>query len=133
MNKDIRWKQRFINFEKAFNHPAEAVARGHYDALAQAGLIQMFEVAFELAWKTLKDKLEFEGQSTNSPREVIKAAFQSGYLGDGAAWIEALDNRNLPAHTYDQKKSDEVRDLILSRYFPLIKALYVRLKKEIAG
>lgn len=128
--KEVRWKQRFSNFEKAMAHLSEAVALGRYDALTQAGLIQMFEVAFELAWKTLKDRLEFEGQVAQSPREVIKLAFQNNLLSQGEVWIEALDNRNLLSHTYDQKMSDEARELIRSRYFSLLKNLYDRLKKE---
>ena len=56
MSTDIRWKQRFSNYEKAFNQLAEAVARGSYDKLAQAGLIQMFELTFELAWKIMNEE-----------------------------------------------------------------------------
>jgi nucleotidyltransferase substrate binding protein (TIGR01987 family) len=126
---DVRWKQRFANYEKAFNELSAAVGRENYDKLAQAGLIQMFELAFELAWKTLKDKLEYEGLKANSPRETLKMAFQNGAIENGALWIEALDNRNLLAHTYDEAKSDEARELIRGKYFVLLKDLYERLKK----
>ena len=101
MSADIRWKQRFSNYEKAFGELSAAVARGSYDKLSQAGLIQMFELVFELAWKTLKDKLEYDGLKANSPRDTIKIAFQNSYIQNGELWIEALDNRNLLAHTYD--------------------------------
>lgn len=130
MNTDIRWKQRFSNYEKSFSDLTAAVALGTYDKLSQAGLIQMFKIAFELAWKTLKDKLEFDGFKANSPRDVLKIAFQNNYIENGALWIEALDNRNLLAHTYDQAKSNEARDLIRTKYFPLLKDLCARLKKD---
>ena len=61
ISTDIRWKQWFSNYEKSFGELSAAVARGSYDKLSQAGLIQMFELTFELAWKTLKDKLEYDG------------------------------------------------------------------------
>ncbi len=112
MSTEIRWKQRFVNYEKAFGELSLAVARGQYDKLSQAGLIQMFELTFELAWKTLKDKLEYDGLKANSPRDTIKIAFQNNYIQNGELWIEALDNRNLLAHTYDEVKSNEARDLI---------------------
>jgi len=131
MNTDTRWKQRFSNYEKAFNELSAAVARGSYDKLSQAGLIQMFELVFELAWKTLKDKLEYDGLKTNSPRQTIQIAFQNGYIQNGASWIEALDSRNLLAHTYDEAKSNEARDLIRERYFILLKNLHDSLKKEL--
>src|SRR3989338_547549 len=130
MNTDIRWKQRFSNYDKAFNELSAAVARGSYDKLSQAGLIQMFELVFDLAWKTLKDKLEYEGLKASSPRETIKIAFQNGAIQNGELWIEALDNRNLLAHTYDEAKSNEARDLIRGKYFTLLRDLHQYLKKE---
>ncbi|MGE0824525.1 MAG: nucleotidyltransferase substrate binding protein [Candidatus Binatia bacterium] len=54
MNSDIRWKQRFDNFDRAFVLLREVYDRG-VDSLSQLekeGAIQRFEVAFELAWKT---------------------------------------------------------------------------------
>ena len=130
MSTDIRWKQRFSNYDKAFGELSAAVARGSYDKLSQAGLIQMFEVTFELAWKTLKDKLEHDGLKSNSPRETLKIAFQNSYIQNGDVWIDALDNRNLLAHTYDEAKSNEARDLIRGKYFSLLKDLHTSLKKE---
>lgn len=130
MNKDIRWKQRFTNYEKAFIQLSEAVGRTSYDSLAQAGLIQMFELVFELAWKTLKDKLEYDGFKVNSPRDVLKISFQNAYIQNGELWIEALDSRNLLAHTYDEAKSNEARDLIRGKYFILLKDLCQYLKNE---
>ena len=132
MSADIRWKQRFSNYKKAFLQLKEAVERGTYDKLAQAGLIQMFELTFELAWKTMKDKLEYDGLKVNSPRETIKVAFQSGYIKNGELWIEALDNRNLMAHTYDEAKSNEARDLIRQKYFALLEDLCRYFKKAAA-
>ena len=132
MASDIRWKQRFSNYERAFQQLSKAVDRNTYDWLEQAGLIQMFEVVFELAWKTLRDKLEYEGLKTNSPREALKAAFQNGSIQNGELWIEALDNRNLLSHTYDEEKSNQARDLIRGRYFLLLKDLYHSLKKDAA-
>ena len=133
MADDIRWKQRFSNYEKAFKELSEAVDRGVYDKLSQAGLIQMFELTFELAWKTLKEKLESDGLRVQSPRDALKIAFQNGYVQDGRLWMKALEDRNLLAHTYDEAKSNEARDLIRNEYFRILKDLYEALKKEAAG
>ncbi len=111
----MRWKQRFSNFDKACKELADAVSRKDLDKLGQAGLIQMFEVAFELAWKTLKDKLEYEGYEVNSPREVIKTAFRAGSIADGL-WMEALDKQNLLSHSYDEALSREACRLIRTNY-----------------
>ena len=130
MTESVRWKQRFSNYEKAFKQLSEAVDRGEYNELEQAGLIQIFEVVFELGWKTLRDKLEYDGFKANSPRETIKIAFRNGYISDGELWIDALDHRNLLSHTYDEAKSNEARDLIRGRYFILLKDLHSYLRTE---
>ena len=63
MNDDIRWKQRFSNFKKAFLQLKQAVET--YDDSAEdiikEGIIQRFEFTHELAWKVMKDFLEYEG------------------------------------------------------------------------
>ncbi len=63
-NQDIRWKQRFQNYEKAFKRLSRAIEVVRVtpdDDLLQSGLVQTYEYTFELAWKTLKDYLEMEG------------------------------------------------------------------------
>ncbi len=73
MNSDIRWKQRFDNFDRAFALLGEVCERGvdSLSPLEKEGAIQRFEVAFELAWKTLRDYLEEAGVIvTPSPRAM---------------------------------------------------------------
>ena len=64
-NKDIRWRQRFENFRKAFAQLSSAAAltqQRDLTDLEQQGLIQAFEFTHELAWNTLKDFLESRGR-----------------------------------------------------------------------
>jgi hypothetical protein len=60
-NDEQRWMQRFENLEKANKNLTAACALNQYSELELAGLIKSFEMAFELAWKTLKDLLFYEG------------------------------------------------------------------------
>lgn len=130
MDKETRWKQRFMNFDKAFHTLERTVAIENPSEAERGGLIQFFEVAFELSWKTLKDYLEAGGFQVKSPRDVLKQAFQSGIIQDGHAWMEALDDRNLTAHTYNEETAAKIDRLIREKYFPAIAALYETLKKE---
>lgn len=75
MQVDIRWKQRFENFEKAFKKLEEAVNEGELNELERNGLIQRYEFTIELAWKTLKDFLQDEGFKLKSPKDVVRQAF----------------------------------------------------------
>jgi len=131
MNKVIRWKQRFENYQKAFLSLKEAVELPKLSNLERAGLIQNFEFCFELAWKTLKDFLESEGITAASPRESIKKAFQSSYIANGETWIEALDNRNLLSHTYNEDLSIRSCTWIREKYYPLLKSLNEDFQKKL--
>lgn len=65
--QDIRWKQRFQNFEKAFLFFESAVEKESYTPIEIGGLVQAFEFTFELGWKTVKDYLEEQGIVTRFP------------------------------------------------------------------
>jgi len=132
MSIEDRWRQRFQNFEKAYTNLEDAYNLTEYSELEKTGLIKTFEFTFELAWKTLKDLLEFEGFEVKSPRATIKQAFQTGYISDGTGWLDILDKRNLMTHTYDEETSQEVVELIKDKYFALIHELHKTLKDKIA-
>jgi nucleotidyltransferase substrate binding protein (TIGR01987 family) len=128
MNSDIRWKQRFDNFDRAFALLREVCDRG-VDSLSQLekeGAIQRFEVAFELAWKTLKDYLEESGVVVNpvTPRNVIKEAFAAKMLEDAQVWIDMMLHRNLLSHTYDITVFEAVLRTVAERYFPAFDRLH---------
>lgn len=128
--KAIRWKQRFQNYRKSFAQLKMAVAISEPSDIERAGLIQFFELTFELAWKTLKDYLESQGYQVNSPRETLKQAFQAQLVTNGHAWIEALDDRNLTAHTYDEVTSKKVAQLIREKYYPILSELHETLTQK---
>lgn len=101
---DIRWKQRFDNYEKVLQHLETALEVQHPDMIQKAGMIRFFEMTFELSWKLLKDYLESQGfKEIQSPRAAIKKAYEVNLIADGHEWLQMLENRNLTAHTYDEE------------------------------
>ena len=62
-NPDIRWQQRFDNFDRALGLLREALANGPaaLNQLEKQGVVQRFEYTSELAWKTIEDYLEESG------------------------------------------------------------------------
>jgi nucleotidyltransferase substrate binding protein (TIGR01987 family) len=122
---DIRWKQRFTNFEKALMHLEDALHIKNPDIIQKAGIIQFFEMSYELAWNTIKDFLEEQGFTEVSyPRAAIKKAFETGMIEDGHSWMEMILDRNLTAHAYDEEKVNQIEKLIHGKYYPLLKAVY---------
>ncbi len=128
---DIRWIQRFSNFERSFLLLCEALKIESPSVVERAGLIQFFEMAFELSWKLLKDYEEMEGFAPKTPREVIKQAFQAELVRDGHGWVNALQDRNLTSHTYNEKVAIDVENRIRIQYFPLLKELYEMFKSKL--
>ena len=129
MSEDIRWKQRFSNFKKASSQLSEFIEKGELNKFEVQGLIQCFEYTFELAWKTMKDYLEIEGYEVKSPRSTIQTAFQNQLITEGHIWIDALEKRNLMAHTYDEEVAKQAEKLIKSEYYPVIRKLLEKLEE----
>lgn len=123
--KEIRWRQRFHNFDKAFTQLSSAVKQFEtLSDLEKEGLIQRFEYSFELAWKTMKDYLESQAVEAKFPREVIKQAFHYEIITDGDAWMDMLEKRNLIAHTYNEKNFNIALDAIINSYFGALQKLH---------
>jgi len=125
---DIRWKQRFRNFDRMVVLLREALENGPetLSSLEQEGSVQRFEVCFELAWKTMKDWLEQEGVDLASatPRAILKAAFAAGILANGEVWMAMLEHRNLLSHTYDRAVFEESVKRIAGQFLPEIEGLH---------
>ena len=128
--KQIRWKQRFDNFTRAYLLLERTVQIENPSEAEKGGLIQFFEVSFELAWKTLKDFMESKGVSAAFPREVLKKAFNSGIIDNGHLWLEALEDRNRTTHIYNEEVTDAVVARIRNEYYPMLKELYLFFTRE---
>lgn len=117
---DIRWKQRFQNFDRDFVLLRDAMEEGPgaLNQLEKEGVARRFQHCLQLAWKTLKDYLEENGLvfATATPRQVLKDAFAAGVVTDGQVWIDMLNHRNLLSHTYDLASFEAAVQAIHQRY-----------------
>ena len=125
--QDMRWIQRFSNYQKALLTLAEAsdlAATRALSNLEQQGLIQGFEFTHELAWNVLKDYLEEQGfvgliGSKNATRE----AFKNALIADGDVWMDMIKARNMTSHTYSTDIAQGIATDILQRFYPAFKAM----------
>jgi nucleotidyltransferase substrate binding protein (TIGR01987 family) len=126
-DEDIRWKQRFQNFEKALSLLEEAVKISEsrkLNDLEEQGLIRRFEFTHELAWNVFKDYFEYQGNTAiTGSRDATREAFDKGLVKDGEAWMEMIKSRNQSTHTYNDKIAEELKQKILNSYFRLFIAL----------
>jgi nucleotidyltransferase substrate binding protein (TIGR01987 family) len=132
MEADIRWQQRFENYKKALNQLDSALQITSPSIVERAGIIQMFEFTAELAWNTLKDLLEYQGENNIvGSREAINLAFKAGIITDGVAWINMLKSRNLSSHIYNEPIADEILADIVNTYHQLFKQLQTTLTAKL--
>ena len=125
MSHDVRWKQRFQNFEKAFLKLKEALAESDLNELERNGVVQRFEFTLEIGWKTLKDYLQYQGLTFPlTPKGTLRQAQQSGLIDYTQALIDALEVRNELAHDYDGEKFARAEKSIRENIFPAFEKLY---------
>ena len=112
-----RFKERYEDYVKALNKLKEAMLESPTDIVID-GTLQRYEFTFELAWKTMKDYLEYNGYSDNiaSPRAIIQLAYQAKVIKNGNVWINMMLDRNVLSHLYDEEKSREIYDNIKKSY-----------------
>ncbi len=129
INEDIRWIQRFSNYNKALTQLAKFVAKGEaLSELEEQGLIKSFEYTYELGWNVMKDFYENQGEANmQGSKDAIRLAYKRGLIEDGEGWMDMIASRTKTAHTYNRKTAEEVKETILYQYYPLFEKLKEKL------
>ncbi|MEX2489197.1 MAG: nucleotidyltransferase substrate binding protein [Pseudomonadales bacterium] len=131
---EIRWHQRLQNFQSAFHELDEAVALSNARGLSkleEQGLIQAFEYTYELAWNTIKDFYQYQGETgIQGSRDAIRLAFERGLIADGDQWVAMIKSRTLTSHTYNRELARLIADQILGNYHLLLKNVLANLEQE---
>lgn len=124
---DIRWQQRFSNYQRALARLQEAVAlqaTRPLSNLEQQGLIQAFEFTHELAWNVMKDYFVYQGNATPiaGSRDAVREAFAVQLVTDGQGWMDMIKSRNLSSHTYNPEVADAIVKDVVEKYAALFAA-----------
>lgn len=126
-----RFEERKLDFINAEERLKEALQEEKSDLIID-GVLHRYEFTFELAWKTLKDYLEYLGiaVTTGSPREIIKESFAHNIISNGEVWINMMLARNSLSHLYDEESSRQVYNEIKDTYIFEIEKLVQFLKDK---
>jgi nucleotidyltransferase substrate binding protein (TIGR01987 family) len=132
--QDIRWIQRLNHFSKALAQLTKFIEKDDLNELEKQGLIQAFEYTYELAWNTIKDYFEAQGDvNILGSRDAFRLAFKRGLIEDGEIWMEMVKSRALTSHTYNEDVAETIAASILNSYFSrfvTLKAKMELLRKE---
>lgn len=132
MEEDVRWKQRFQNFEKAFFQLRKFVAKEELNELEQQGLIQCFEYNFELSWILMKDYLTYQGiVGISGSRDAIRQAFSKELINDGVNWMKMVEDRIQSVHTHNEVTAQSIENNIYTIYYELFSAFYLKMQSLI--
>ena len=127
MQNDIRWKQRFYNYQKAIVQLTKFIEKGELNELEEQGIIKAFEYTYELAWKVIKDYYEEQGEvSIQGSRDALRLAFQRGLITDGDNWMKMIKSRIASVHTYNLEVAQQINQDIHDIYFQL----FIELKEK---
>jgi nucleotidyltransferase substrate binding protein (TIGR01987 family) len=119
-----RFKERKEDYKNALARLEEALQVEPNEIIID-GILHRFEFTFELAWKVIKDYMEYMGisEGTGSPRENIKLAYKYQIISDGELWIDIMLSRNALSHLYNENESRTIYEKIKTKYIKAFKEL----------
>jgi len=127
---DLRWLQRFENFQRALlvlERGVRLAQSRELSELEQQGLIQGFEFTHELAWNLLKDYLTYQGiEGVVGSRDASRLAFQNGLISEGETWMAMIRSRNQSSHTYNLEQAQAIARDVIARFHPAFSSLNER-------
>ncbi|PLS30694.1 nucleotidyltransferase [Bifidobacterium margollesii] len=113
--------RKYENYSLALSSLRKAPKQDLTNEFVQSGIIDKFELQFELGWKLLKALLAYEGDpvsASGSPRDVLKASFQYYSFMNEQLWLRMLRDRNDSAHIYDASKALRLVNSVITDYIP---------------
>ena len=126
---DIRWVQRFDNYQRALMQLTKFIDKGELNELEEQGLIQAFEYTHELAWNVLRDYLREQGNpNIHGSRDATREAFKLELIHDGDSWMDMIRDRNRTSHTYNQETAQAIAANITGRFFTLFVMLQEKMR-----
>lgn len=123
--------KKYENFSSALLNMKEIYSYEEpYDNVVLTGLVGLFEICFEQAWKMMKEILSDHGygeSATGSPKLILKTAYAAGMIRNEELWLAALQAHNNVAHAYNEAVALDIVKDAKSEFYDL----FCELKAEI--
>ena len=126
--------KKFENFKSALSNLKDIYScHEPYRNVEIAGMVGLYEICFEQAWKAMKEILGNNGYAegaTGSPKTILKTAFSAGMITDEALWLDALVSRNNVAHAYNQDIAMDIINRTKECYYDMFVKLGETIEKN---
>ena len=123
--------KKFDNLQAAIHNLKDIYSyQEPYGNVEMTGMVGLYEICFEQAWKAMKEILTYHGYAegaTGSPRTVLKTAYKAGMIADEELWLSALTSRNNVAHAYNEEVALDIIHQTKESFYDL----FGKLKNEI--
>ncbi|HOP64378.1 MAG TPA: HI0074 family nucleotidyltransferase substrate-binding subunit [Spirochaetota bacterium] len=110
-------KKSLIHLEMQYENFLTMNQRDNLTQLDREGIsesvVQRFETCYDMLWKHLKKYLEDETglpDVPNSPKPVLRIAFENHIIEDMEKWIDYANARVGTAHDYSEQKFKQALD-----------------------
>lgn len=129
--------KKYENFKSALNNLKDIYAyQEPYGNVEIAGMVALYGICFEQAWKAMKEILENYGYSegaTGSPRTILKTAYKARMINNEELWLEALVSRNNVAHAYNEAIAKDIIDQTKNKYYDMFMELEQTIEQHWRG
>lgn len=127
MKKYENFKSALVNLKDIYSY------REPYGNVEMTGMVGLYEICFEQAWKAMKEILQNAGYAegaTGSPKTILKTAYKAGMIDNEDLWIEALISRNNVAHAYNQAIALDIVNQTKDKYYDMFMRLEQTIERE---
>ena len=115
--------KKYDNFKSAIKNLSDIYdCEEPYSNIEIAGMVGLYEICFEQAWKAMKEILENQGYSegaTGSPKTILKTAYKAGMIDNEELWLDALFSRNNVAHAYNAVIAMDIINRTKTQYYEM--------------
>ena len=126
--------KKYENFCNAFHNLKDIYDYSEpYSNVEMSGLVALYDICFEQAWKAMKEILEQQGfaeERTGSPKIVLKTAFSAGMIRDENLWMAALNARNNVAHSCNKEIALDIINQTKDKFYKMFETLKIELNEN---
>lgn len=116
--ENIASKQKYLVGTVSFEHlvnlkkDLKANIKKSRTNFNRAGLIKLFELAYEQAWKILRKILKehYSIEEVIGSKDTFREAAKVGLINDCEKWLEFVKDRNQTVHTYNPAVANHIID-----------------------